>query len=456
MKKKRNNSYSSFRDPSGYVYVKNNNVYRKIFPCYFKQYDYFMNSGLYEELVKNNFLIEHEEIKRTHDFFVLKPKKIAFISYPYEWCFDELKDAALLTLNILKISLKYNMILKDASAYNVQFLGCMPVFIDTLSFDFYEEGSAWLGYGQFCRHFMAPLLLMSYVDMRSNLLLKDFIDGIPLDFCNHLLKGRGGMPARMHIKWHSKSISKYDDVISKKENKMSKQSLMNMIDMMIRQIRRLSLKKELTEWDCYYDNTNYDDVSTNSKINYVKKYLEEIPLDNKAIFDIGANDGKYSMLAIEKSEMVVSFDNDYNCVNRNYCVNKSKRETHLLPLVLDFSNPSSGIGFAGLERDSLMDRSNVSCVMALAVIHHVCISNNVSFDMLAGWLSSLGKYLIIEFVPKDDSKVMKLLSTRKDIFDWYHIDEFEEVFSDYYEILKKNKIKNSKRVLYLMRRKSSE
>ena len=142
MIKERKNNYASFRDPSGYVYQEDGDIYRKIYPSYFKQYDYFMSSGLYDELVDQCFLIPHEEIQRTHDFIVLKVSKIPFISYPYEWCFDQLKDAALLTLKIQRICLKYQMVLKDASAYNVQFYRGRAIFIDTMSFDFYEEDSS--------------------------------------------------------------------------------------------------------------------------------------------------------------------------------------------------------------------------------------------------------------------------------------------------------------------------
>ena len=455
MEKRKNNIYASFRDPSGYVYFENGCVYRRINSCYFKQYDYFMSSGLYDELIANNYIVSHKEIKRCKEYILLKVDKISFISYPYEWCFNQLKDAALLTLNILKISLKYGMVLKDASSYNIVFNGCNPLFIDTLSFDFYEEGNPWGGYGQFCRHFIAPLLLMSYVDVRSNLLLTNFIDGIPLDFTNNILKGRGGMTTRMHIKWHSKSIDKYNDNsnIDVKNGNMKKNSLINMIDMMIRQINKIRIKNIKTEWDDYYNNTNYDNISDESKIKYVYNYLRDAKVKNKdIIIDLGSNDGKYSNIASDLSDYIISMDSDYNCVNRNY-MNKNNK---ILPLVMDFTNPSSNIGFASLERSSLIDRCNAKCIMALAIIHHICISNNVSFDMLANFLSKLGEYLIIEFVPKNDSKVVKLLKTRNDIFDWYTQTNFESVFSKYYKLINKNKIKNSKRVIYLMKRVSNE
>ena len=177
--KNSNKETSSFRDPSGYIYYENNTVYRKINKHYFDKYDYLMTSGLYDELIKQNLLIEHEEVKRTDEYIIIKPVQLPFISYPYEWCFEQIKDASITTLKIQNISLKYNMTLKDATAYNIQFYQGKPIFIDTLSFDFYKEGEPWGAYVQFTRHFMAPLLLTTYVDENLNCLLRNYIDGIP-------------------------------------------------------------------------------------------------------------------------------------------------------------------------------------------------------------------------------------------------------------------------------------
>lgn len=451
----KNKDFSSFRDPAGYIYYENNKVYRKINHCYFLQYNYLMDSKLYNELKDDGYLISHKEIKNTDKEIILEVDKIPFISYPYEWCFSELKDAALLTLNICKKALEHGMILKDASSYNIQFFNGKPIFIDTLSFDFYEDGMPWGAYGQFCRHFMAPLILMSYVDENLNCMLKNYIDGIPVEIANNILKGRGGFTAKQHIKWHSKSISKYND--NKNELKkvfVSKKNLINMIDMMIRQINKLKTKHINTEWESYYDNTNYTDMADKTKIKLVDNYLKKINIkDDDVIFDLGSNDGKYSRLASKNNAYVISFDIDINAVSNNYHNVKVNNETKILPLILDFTNPSPDLGFALAERLGITKRGNRKCVMALAFIHHMAISNNVSFDMIANFFSKLGEYLIIEFVPKNDSQVQKLLKTRKDIFDHYNEFDFENIFKVFFEIIEKKNIDDSKRVLYLMRSK---
>lgn len=458
MKNKMTKDFSSFRDPAGYIYYENNKVYRKINECYFNQYKYLIESNLYKNLEELEYIITHKEIKKTNKDIILEVEKIPFISYPYEWCFEQLKDAALLTLNICKKSLEYNMILKDASSYNIQFLNGKPIFIDTLSFDFYQEGEPWGGYGQFCRHFMVPLILMSYVDENLNCMLKNYIDGIPVEIANNILKGRGGFTARQHIKWHSKSISKYNDNSKQtKKISLSKQNLINMIDMMIRQIEKLKTKSIDTEWGTYYDNTNYTELADKRKIELVEKCLEKINIKDKdVIFDLGANDGKYSRIAAKLGAKTISFDIDTNAVSQNYKTIKLNKEKNILPLILDCTNPSPDLGFALEERLGITKRGNRKCVMALAFIHHMAISNNVSFDMIASWFSKLGEYLIIEFVPKSDSQVQKLLKTRKDIFNHYNEKDFEEIFKNYYEIIEKNKIDDSKRILYLMKVKDEK
>jgi len=159
----------SFRDPSGFIYQKDQIIYRQINRRYQKQYETLMGSGLYSRLIKEGFLISHEEIASEDleegAYKIIRPQKIPFISYPYEWSFGEYKDAALVTLKIQRIALEYNMTLKDASAYNIQFQDANAKLIDTLSFDDYQEGTPWVAYQQFCKHFLAPLLLMAEVDI---------------------------------------------------------------------------------------------------------------------------------------------------------------------------------------------------------------------------------------------------------------------------------------------------
>ena len=455
MKKNNKRDYSSFRDPAGYIYYENGKVFRRINNCYIDTFDKFITSGLYEELLKENLIIKHKEVERTKDYIILEVEKVPFISYPYEWCFDQLKDASLTTLKINLIALKYGMILKDATAYNIQFINSRAVFIDPLSFDIYEEGTPWGAYGQFTRHFIAPLLLMSYVDERMNSLLKNYIDGIPLDMCESILKKRGGFFARQHIIWQNKAVKKHNDDGKNNKNikiSISKQSLININIMIQNQINSLKRKTVKTEWDNYYENTNYTDEASIEKQKVVLSFIEKLKTKTDIILDMGANDGKYSRVVSKYFDTVVSIDIDNNAVNRNY-INSREKDEKILPLVFDFTNSTPAIGFACLERDSFTDRANFKVVMALALIHHIAISNNVPLSKIAEWFSNLGEFLIIEFVPKCDSQVELLLKTRNDIFDNYNEEKFEEAFNECFKIVEKKKVKDSERTMYLMERK---
>ena len=335
-----NKNYASFRDPSGYVYYEDGKVFRKINECYISTYDYLMSSGLYDRLLEEELIIKHKEVKRTDNFFILEVEKVPFISYSYEWCFSQYKDAALLTLKINKIALEYGMILKDASVYNVQFINSKPVFIDTLSFDMYEEGMPWGAYGQFTRHFIAPLLLMNFVDDRMNCLLKNYIDGVPLDLTEAILKKRGGFFAKQHIIWQNKAIKKHnvDGRKSSIKVNVSKKSLLNINVMIQNQIEALRGKNVSTEWDEYYSNTNYSSIADDEKKSIVLDYVKKLKIMNSDFaIDIGANDGKYSRLIREYFNTVISMDIDNNAVSRNYEVANQNNE-NILPLVFDFNN----------------------------------------------------------------------------------------------------------------------
>jgi len=449
---------ASFRDPSGFVFEDKGKLYRQINEVYKDDYELLMKSGLYKELIKEELLIPHKEIKSNEAgvYKIIQPKYLSFISYPYEWCFSQLQDAALLTLKIQKIAMKHGMSLKDASAYNVQFDGGKPIFIDTLSFEKYEEGKPWVAYKQFCQFFVAPMALMSYKNVELGKLLTNYIDGIPLELANDLLplKSKFNLSIFSHIYLHSKAQKKHSsDGVKRKESniKISKQSLLAIIYSLENTVKSLKNKENETEWGDYYSFTNYNKTSFNNKKVVIEKYLKKIKA--KSVWDLGANNGEFSRIASNLNIPTVAFDIDPKAVEINYRITKQKKEKFMLPLRIDLTNPSPAIGWANDERKTLAERGPVDVVMALALIHHLAISNNLPFVRIAQYFSTLGKYLIIEFVPKDDSKVKILLSTRKDIFSEYDQKSFEKEFSRYFKILDITKVNASKRTLYLLKRK---
>lgn len=451
---------TSYKDPSGFVFKRNGEIYRQINKFSSDDYEFFMSSGLYKNLIEKGFIVEHEEVNdvigNEKNFYkCIKPFQIEYITYPYEWCFSALKDAAVLTLNIQLEALKYSMSLKDASAYNVQFFNGSPIFIDTLSFERYEDGSPWQAYRQFCKHFLAPLALMSYTDVRLNRLLINNIDGIPLDLAKKLLPKRAkfNFGILTHIFLHSDCQKQYENNVKALEKpvKMSKNALIALIENLKDLVLGLKFPKIKTEWGEYYSNTNYTEQSFLEKKSIISDYIEKI--NPKTVCDLGANRGDFSRIASDKCIQTLAFDIDEVAVEENYLQMKKLKEFDILPLLQDLTNPSPAIGFANDERASFSSRFKSDLVMALALIHHLSISNNLPFDNTAEFFSELAQYLIIEFVPKEDSKVQILLSTRKDIFPEYNEQCFEAVYSKYYEILEKRNIQSSKRILYLMRRK---
>jgi hypothetical protein len=446
---------SSFRDPSGFLFFREGNLYRQINRGYKDHYNHFIESGLYAELVAKNLIIPHQEVDIFPEdpdraFKVIKPLLIPFVSYPYEWSFSQLKHAALLTLKIQKISMEYGMTLKDASAYNVQYVKGKPIFIDTLSFECYQPGKPWIGYRQFCQHFLAPLALMNYTDIRLGQLLRVYIDGISLDMASSLLPKKTWLRAGilMHIHLHAISERKYADVHTPIQPRdVSKNSLLGLLDNLTTTIEKMNWLPTGTEWVEYYQDTNYSREAFEYKKEIVKHFLESI--NPEMVWDLGANIGFFSRLASDNEIPTIAFDIDPACVELNYRKILQNNELNLLPLLLDLTNPSPGIGWQNKERSSLVERGPADTVLALALIHHLAISNNLPLNRIAEFFSKICNFLIIEFVPKTDSQVQKLLMNRKDIFNEYDKENFENIFQHFFTLEMKVNINGSERILYL-------
>jgi ribosomal protein L11 methylase PrmA len=447
---------SSFRDPSGFLFRINGSIYRQINQSYQKEYDFLMDSGLYKNLVDEKLLVPHEEVEippllQDTVYKVIKPETIPFISYPYEWSFSQLKQAALTTLEIQKIAMKYEMTLKDCSAYNIQFQNGKPILIDTLSFEKYEEGQPWKAYRQFCQHFLAPLALMSHTDIRLNQLLRIYIDGIPLDLAKKLLPTRTLTMFSLlsHIHIHAKSQKHYEDKdIKIKERKIGRRSFIGIVESLHSGVKKLKWSGDKTEWGNYYSDTNYSDEAFSQKKEFVSKFLKEI--NPKLVWDLGANTGTFSRLASDMGINTISFDIDPVAVEKNYLQCMEKQEKKILPLLLDLTNPSPNIGWANNERMSFVDRGPADAILALALIHHLVISNNVPLSRIVEFFKKNCNNLIIEFIPKTDSQIQRLLATREDIFVDYNKENFEKEFKKDFVIRNEVRINESERILYSM------
>lgn len=465
---------SSFRDPSGFVFSQNGRVYRQINNSFAKDFDHFMSSGLYDVLVDKGYLVAHEDvtasnIQRSPDCYrVIAPEVIPYVAYPYEWSFSQLQNAAMLTLRVQTVALQHGYILKDASAYNVQFRHGKPIFIDTLSFEPYEEGVPWVAYRQFCQHFLAPLALMARVNVGLGKLLVTYIDGIPLSLASSLLPltSRLNYSLQTHIHLHAKMQDTYADAAgtpaTAKSNathnprQLSKKGLQAIVESLASAIKNQQWKPPQTEWGDYYDNTNYSDGSTDEKRRLVDDYLGSIDEPLNIVHDLGANTGEFSRIAAKHAGLVVSQDIDPVAVERNYRRLVNEPPKNVLPLLQDLYAPSPAIGWGNEERDSFRQRGRCDAILALALVHHLAISNNTPLSRIATLFAELAPWLVIEFVPKSDSQVARLLQTREDVFPQYNRQGFEEAFSACFNIVRSEAVAGSERQLYLMRSLISE
>lgn len=451
---------ASFRDPSGFLFRREGVLFRQINQSYREKYEAVEESGLLEALTEEGLLIPHVEVDETPPrpeiaFKTLRPQLIPFISYPYEWSFDQLKDAALLTLEIQESALEAGATLKDASAYNVQFHRGRPILIDTLSFEPWVEGEPWVAYRQFCQHFLAPLTLMAKRDVRLSGLLRVHVDGVPLDLASGLLPRRSYLNLGLltHLHMHASAQRRFAgrEVKADGESRgVSQRSLLGLLDSLRRTIGGLEWKPE-GSWSDYYSFHNYDPESFEAKKSLVEKRVSE--LSPGIVWDLGANTGVFSRLAADHCELCVSVDFDPGAVQLNYREVKKSGGENLLPLLLDLTNPSPGLGWGHRERDSLAERGPADLVMALALLHHLAITNNLPFSVLAEYLARISRWLLIEYVPKSDSQAQKLLRSREDIFDQYDRASFEGAFSEYFDIEREERIASTDRVLFLMRRR---
>jgi len=447
----------SYRDPSGFVFRRDGHLYRQINARIADDWSLFTYSGLHAALVEKGLLIPDEPAElglapEPGAVAIIRPEEIGFISYPYEWSFSQLKDAALLTLQAQAVAAEHGMTLRDASAYNVQFRHGRPILIDTLSFERARPDEPWKPYRQFCEHFLAPLALMAHRDGRLGLLLRDFIDGVPLDLASKLLP-RGtrwspGLAAHVHL--HSRAQRRHAASAdpAPKAASMSETRRRALLDHLQRTVEGLHLPAQGTQWADYADQTSYSAAGTASKEAIVGRMLRAA--SGERAWDVGANTGRYSAIAAAAGYEVVAVDGDWAAVERHYLALRAAGEPRIMPLLADIADPSPAIGWANRERASLLERTNADVVVALALVHHLAIGRNVPLPMVSELLAQLAPKLIVEWVPKEDPMVGRLLAAREDVFPDYSVDGFRSAFGRHFEIVEEAPIDDSLRVLFRM------
>jgi SAM-dependent methyltransferase len=471
---------ASFRDPSGFIYRRDGVVLRQVNAVYGAHWDALAASGFLDRLVADGRLLpfEHVGLELAADpanaHAVIAPRPLGFVSYPYEWTFSQLRDAALLTLDLQDAAGAAGFVLKDATAFNIQFVDGRPVLIDTLSFEPAVAGRPWAAYRQFCQHFLAPLALMAYRDVRCGLLLREHLDGIPLDLASRLLPGRSrlrfGLLSHLHL--HSRADRRYGQKgraggraasgsaepasdspapPARSGPAMSDLRRAALIDSLRSTIRRLRWDPAGTEWADYATNTSYASSAAEAKDRVVEAMLAVA--GGNVVWDLGANTGRFSAIAARLGREVVAFDIDPGAAELHYRALRTAGTTSILPLVMDLANPSPALGWAGAERRALAERANADTILALALIHHLAIGRNVPLPAIADWFARLAPHAIVEFVPKADPMVRFLLESREDVFADYDLEGFRAAITTRFEILEEAPLPDSPRVLFHLRRR---
>ena len=450
----------SFRDPSGQVFNIEGRIYRSISEAGADDFVAARDAGIYDKLIDEGLLIAHEEIDVPNpapegtEYCLMHPR-LTMVSYPWEWPFSMLKDAALMHLEAMEKLLPLGFWLRDASAFNAQFDGGRVRLIDTLSIGRRPPDSPWVAYGQFCSHFLGPLALAAYGDIRTLSLWRNYIDGYPLDLVTGFLpfwrRYRPGL--FMHLILHARAQVMADrkEDIGKtkavKKAKVSDRGLIGIVRSLHKTIKNIKWKHSTEIWEGYREFRTYQNEDVAKKSNYVEKVVKR--LQPGVVWDLGANTGEFSLIAASHGSFVVSIDGDPACTEQLY--KKVSTETKLrnvLPLTMDLANPSPGLGWRGRERFNIEDRGPADLVLALALVHHLVFSCCVPLSMMADWFGSLGNYLLVEFVPPSDPMVKKLLENRGKEHLPYDLDVFRSGFNKIFDFVDQTDLRNG-RMLFL-------
>lgn len=456
----------SFKDPFGCVFYFNDRVYRTLVPEAYELFKIWFEDGTIDNYVKSGYLMESNLVSEkdieglpagvsTSGYLIEQPK-IQFLTYPYEWCFSQIKDAALKTLDMLEDCLKKDLILKDATAFNLGLYDGDIRLFDILSIERREKDQPWIAYRQFCQQFLFPLLLSSYKGIDTQFLMRGHFQDLT---ASHVAKYFSGTDVfKPGILKHVYLLSMMEKSYASKDIKVKeamktthfpKEIILNNIKNLKKTISKLSYFIPKSEWSDYISECNYEDEDRRHKHAFIKNYLSKSK--PKSVIDLGCNTGEYSYLASEVADIVVSADADALSIERLYSDMKDKKKTNIIPLVANLLNPTPALGWAGDERKSFFDRfGNMDGFFALALVHHICISGNVPVSKFISLLRRIGNSGVVEWVDKKDGQVKKLLRNREDVFGDYTKETFEAELQKQFKIVEVQETHSGNRKLYFV------
>jgi len=470
----------SFRDPSGRVYETNSrdgfdskrSVLRGLNDAALKTFRNLNVTTFFRKFAEDELIVSTKEIHEgsAYQFVldhgwsgVIEHDLIPFISYPYEWTFSMLKDAALLHLQLLERALLEGWSLKDGTPYNIQFKNARPIFIDIPSFEPRAAKEPWLAYRQFCMMFLTPLLLRSHLGINHATILRSNLEGLTpteaVKYFHGTQKLKKGVLS--HIVFPSKvenriNLVERNAVVPKKRTQIrhSDAMVIGLVQSMQRLVTKLTTSNIKSDWSDYDHSHTYADTELAQKLNFVDKHASAMQL--RQVWDLGCNSGLFSDVCAKHADMVLSIDNDHETVEKLYFRERAKQHSNILPLVMDLANISPNQGWAGQERKALGERGKPDLILSLALIHHLRISSNIPTVMVLKWLRDFGAAVIIEFVDRSDAMVMKLLANKSECYADYNREQFSEDCRNFFDIQDSLDLKNGRRTLFYMTPKNRD
>jgi len=450
---------ASFRDPANQVFYVDGEVRRGLRGAAVDDWRALAGSEFFARLTAAGQICPTEEVPGpAPDGFdlVLRHERVPFVSYPYEWTFSMLRDAALLHLDILLAALAERLVTKDGSAYNLQWRGAAPVFIDVGSFERLREGEPWAGYRQFCQTMLYPLMLTAHLGVDFQPLLRARVDGIESSEARRLLRGRKRWAAGVfkHVYLHDAMQARYAGTTAREMRDelraagFSSQLVVATVRALRKLVARLDWEPPATHWGGYRTTCTYTEADRAVKHDFVEKVLAGTD-DLGLVLDLGANDGEYSRIAARHARYVVAVESDHAVTDTFYRSLRDEGQRRILPLVMDLADPSPGGGWRGAERASFADRADADVVLALALVHHLAIGRNVPLPQVVDWFAGLGRCLVVEFVAPEDPMAQRLLANKPTgMFGDYHRDAFERALGERFLIEARQELPSGTRTLY--------
>ncbi len=440
---------ASFRDPEArVVYSAEGEVLRELSPRGQEDWQALRQTRFFRRALADGRIVGTEEVAPG----MLRHERVPFVSYPYEWPFEMLREAALLELGLLDEALEEGFVLKDGTPYNVQWRGSEPVFVDVGSFERLRDGEPWAGYRQFCTLFLYPLMLQAYRGIAPQPWLRGSLEGIEPAQARALLpRFRRGILTHvvLHDRLEAKHADRQRDVRSElKAAGFRKELIQANVRRMRKLVEGLTPKRGRSAWTDYREIAPYSAEDAKRKERFVR---EAGPA--RLAWDLGANDGRFARVL--EAETIVAADGDEQVAGELYAALRREGSRTILPLVVDLADPSPGLGWRGLERRRLEERGRPDLVLALALVHHLAIGRNVPFGELAAWLRGLGGRLVIEFADREDPMVKRLLAAKRaETHEDYGRGEFERALGGDFEVERREELGSGTRTLYQARPRS--